>query len=589
MDAAAFPSECVLSVDEFVRRLLSRGRDLHWLTGAGVSLSAGVPTATDLSYDFKRVLYAQEKRIPITQLDASDPDVRLRLDAFFVDSDGFVPPGHPEEYAVLFEAVHRDRASRQRTLESILEQAEPKPALGHLVLAGLWRLGLLHVVWTTNFDDVLEQAAIEVAGKPGWLTVADLDHPAKATGAFTQTDRPLLVKMHGDFRSERLANTRSEIQAADNQLRRNLSEAMRTRGLVVVGYSGRDATVMGALDAALDADQPFGAGLYWVARPDGLMLPAVRELIERARGAGRDAFVVPCPSFEELMQSVRLLLEVDAKLESLFNRFQPAARLSPFEQPPRGGRWPKIRLNAVAVASYPKTARRVDCRIGGTREVRAAVETADVDVIVARRRDGVIAFGDDADLMAAFAPHQPSLDYAALDPVRRDRQESADLGLLYDALARALQRDRPLLGVRRRRRRFLVVDPGHSQAPELGPLRQAVSGALAGRVPRSTTQWAEGVELRLEHRFGNLWLIYLPMVWFEGSPDRIEDYRCREWARERQAKRYNRASTALFKAWADVLCSQSREVRISALGIQNGADATFVLKRLAPFVERIAL
>ena len=142
--------------------------------------------------------------------------MRLRLDAFFADKDGFVASGHPEEYAVLFEAVHRDSTSRQRTIESLLERAEPKPGLGHLVLAGLWRLGLLHVIWTTNFDDVLEQAAIEVAGKPGWLTVAGLDHPAKATGAFTQTDRPLLVKMHGDFRSERLANTRAEIQAADN-------------------------------------------------------------------------------------------------------------------------------------------------------------------------------------------------------------------------------------------------------------------------------------------------------------------------------------------------------------------------------------
>ncbi len=45
---------------------------------------------------------------------------------------------------------------------------------------------------------------------------------------------------------------------------------------------------------------------------------------------------------------------------------------------------------------------------------------------------------------------------------------------------------------------------------------------------------------------------------------------------------------SLFKAWADVLCRESREVRVSALGTDNGADATFILKRLAPFVERIA-
>jgi hypothetical protein len=52
-------------------------------------------------------------------------------------------------------------------------------------------------------------------------------------------------------------------------------------------------------------------------------------------------------------------------------------------------------------------------------------------------------------------------------------------------------------------------------------------------------------------------------------------------------KRYNRQYTALLKGWADVLCASSKESRLEAFGIsQGGADATFVLKRLAPYAER---
>ncbi len=109
-----------------------------------------------------------------------------------------------------------------------------------------------------------------------------------------------------------------------------------------------------------------------------------------------------------------------------------------------------------------------------------------------------------------------------------------------------------------------------------------------GKVPGSAGTWAEGVELRLEERYGTLWLVYAPTVWVEWSGDKDEDDRRREWGRERQVKRYNRPYTALIKAWSDILCSWERESSLKALGLDNGTDATFELKRLAPYAERKA-
>jgi SIR2-like domain len=505
--------------------------------------------------------------------------VQLRLDAYFDTQPEYPPLSDPDEYAVFFEKVHSDRAGRQRKIEDMLTAAAPRPNLGHVILAVMWQLGLLHVVWTTNFDDVLEQAATQVSGAPRWLRRVDRAEPAAVRAVFEDPSKPVLVKMHGDFQSERLDNTKDELQA-DSELRSGLREAMRTKGLVVVGYSGRDESVMRALREALDADAPFSAGLYWVARSGDRLLSAVPELLAAARSKGVQAYLVECPSFEELMANVRYLLPANDDHTALLNRFQPTTRWSEFDAPARGGRWPRLRLNAVAVADYPRTARLVRCEIGGSKEVREAIAASGANAVATRRQDGVIAFGTDSDLLQAFDAWDPKLDYGQLDVTK-----SAYLGLLYDAVALALCRERPLL---RRGRKMLIVDPERSNNRAFDALRLAGLKPLCGTIPATNGgQWAESIELRLELRYGTLWLVYAPSVWCALGDDKADNDRRREWTRERQVRRYNRQYTAILKGWADVLCASSRETGLQTFGLgRGGADAEFELKRLAPYAER---
>lgn len=581
MSVSSSSSLGVIALDDFVRRVISHGRNLHWLAGAGVSSSAGVPTAWDMIYDFKRTVYAQHKRMNVTDLDTSDPDIQLRLDAYFLAQDGFPKPGDPDEYAVFFEKVHPDPISRHRKIAQMLDEAHAEPNLGHVILAAMWQLQLLHVVWTTNFDDVLEQAATLISGAPRWLRRVDRSEPSLVKAVFEDQTKPLLVKLHGDFQSERLDNTTAEL-TADSELRSGLREALRTKGLVVVGYSGRDASVMQALTDALDGERPFDGGLYWVARTGDPLLPAVEKLIISARERNVEAHLVECPSFEELMTNIRYLLHANDAQKTLFNRFQPQTRMSEFDIPQRGGRWPRLRLNGVAVASYPSSCRVVDCEIDGTAEVRQVVADAKVAVVAHRRKDGVIAFGRDDDLLQAFRGRDPKLGYGRLDVMH-----AADIGLLYDALLAALVRQRPLV---RRGRRVLTVDPARANDSALDPLKRAGISNLTGRIPNTGGAWSEGVELRLEQRHGALWLIYAPTVWSDrAESDKAENDRRREWTRERQAKRYNRPYTAILKGWADVICGSKKESTLLAIGLdRGGTDAEFVVKRLAPFAERSA-
>jgi len=75
-----------------------------WFLGAGASVSAGVPTAGQLIWQYKRFLYATLTSTPIAGIDVADPVVRRRLQRYFDDEGGYPPAGSTDEYARFFEA-----------------------------------------------------------------------------------------------------------------------------------------------------------------------------------------------------------------------------------------------------------------------------------------------------------------------------------------------------------------------------------------------------------------------------------------------------------------------------------------------------
>ena len=58
------------------------------------------------------------------------------------------------------------------------------------------------------------------------------------------------VAMHGDYRYDQLRNTPSELREADARIREHLALHVRDTPLIVVGYSGRDESVMATLEEA---------------------------------------------------------------------------------------------------------------------------------------------------------------------------------------------------------------------------------------------------------------------------------------------------------------------------------------------------
>jgi hypothetical protein len=559
-----------------------------WLLGAGASAGAGVPTAGDLVWDFKRRLYCSQERVPLSACtDLLDPVLRQRLQGFFDARTSYPARGDPQEYALYFEAAFPDERDRRKFIEEAVRGT--RPSYGHLVLATLLKVGRAELIWTPNFDTLLEDATSVIYGTTAALTVADLDRGHVAAEAIAEARFPLLAKIHGDFRSTRLKNTAEELREQDVAIRSALIQACRQRGLAIIGYSGRDESVLDALEEGIAQGSGFPGGLFWFRRPGSELSPRARQLIAGARAVGIKAGFVETGTFDETMGDILEQLDgISAAALDLLRSSRPRMTEALIE--PAGRGWPVIRLNALPILSYPTACRRIVCSIGGTSEVRAAVKKSGRQVLAARSRAGVLAFGSDAEVREvfdAFGVSQFDLHSIGSDQLEYD---SGEMALLYEALALGLQRGLPLRRVRDRGW-ALAVDPSREDDAALDGIR-AVAKRLTGRIPKTELGWCEGVRLKLEFVKSRLWVLLRPTVIGDAIPD-LDDQTRRslraaraDFVRERTAARYNSQANDILDAWCKLLTEAREEREVRAMGIADGVDAVFRLGSVTAFSRR---
>jgi hypothetical protein len=565
-----------IDLSAFSRLYEMQAPRIAWLFGAGASAAAGVPTAFQATWDWKSRIYATEKNVRRDKLDLANPLVRKQIQRHFDQQGGCPTVGSDEEYSYYFERAYPRAEDRRAYIDQII--ALGKPAYGHLALAALMSLGKVGVIWTTNFDRVIEDAAARVTGRTGMLTVATIDSAQIAQDALRDERLPLLVKLHGDYQSDRLKNIATELQAQDGTLREALRRASARYGLAVVGYSGRDESVMEALRQGLGEPGGYAAGIYWFVRSQDQPATVVEAFIADARAKGISAQLIRFDTFDDLMGRLLTPHRLLPAVEDLLNTARPAPRLSAFAGATYAvGTFPVLRFNALLVESYPTTARRIAITgDGGTKDIREALRAINANAIAIRRHDGVAGFGLDADLARGLANFQiDGWGQAPLNPF----SESSDLGLLYDAILRAVVKQRPFLtGMGRR----LAVDPAQSADHGLDKLR-AAAGALTGQVPNAPLIWSEGVELRLEGRMGQLWLVFEPTISIPQSEDLRETEARKEFIRSRVAGRYNGQTNPLFQAWGEILGTGSSDIAAFGLGSEPGMEASFSINSTTAF------
>jgi len=526
-----------------------------WFLGAGTSRSAGLPSATDIIWDLKRRYYCLHENQDLQSHDINNSAIKQKIQTY-MDSKEFPPLQSPEEYSFYFDLIFKsDSQAQQRYIHKALANDKVSLNIGHRVLAGLMEVGQTRIVFTTNFDDVVETAFAEVAGKS--LSAFHLDGSYAALDALNAESFPLYAKVHGDFRYQSIKNLTDDLRNNDREIQRCFLAAATRYGIVVSGYSGRDANVMSMFRDALDQNNAFPQGLFWtVPRLSGVD-EGVRELIAYAKGKGARAKIVETGTFDEILS--KIWRQVKKKPQALDDKVRTAhvAKVS-IPLPAHGQRFPILRANALPVLTPPSRCGMVE--LGGSITFcelkNKSIEKSPNAIWT--YTDKILFWGNKEEIVKVLPTDRPSTikSFDFEDGAKFASESTFAKSFFEEGLATALCHDKPLFLRRKNRTYYAVVQYDAANNPIFSGLRNVLCyrgklGYITGKVPRlKDVNWAESVSIRLEERGDRLWVMLRPDIWIKPLARRQE---ATDFLRNRRLYRYNEKSYHLLDAWIEIL------------------------------------
>jgi tetratricopeptide (TPR) repeat protein len=224
-----------------------------------------------------------------------------------------------DEYSILFEKVCDQPAQRRNYIEECVKDA--KPSWGYVYLANMMANGFFNVAFTPNFDDLLNEACGTYAGcRP--IVCA---HDSSVSGIRITSARPKIIKLHGDFLYDSIKNTIKETDVLETNMRDKFMQFAKEYGLLVIGYGGRDRSIMDPIETMLRSPGFFPHGLYWCVRKKDTQGRGFQNIVRRD-----NAYWVQIEGFDEFMAELHeglglqlpdLLRDPYAATTSALNRF----------------------------------------------------------------------------------------------------------------------------------------------------------------------------------------------------------------------------------------------------------------------------
>ena len=264
--------------EHLINLLLTRNGDVpqfSLMLGSGASVTSGVRTAQAMIAEWRSLLFTHT---------TGDTDYQAWLKSQLWYQ-------HEDEYSLLFEMVYDQPAQRRVYIEECVKEGHP--SWGYIYLTNLLSKRYFDVVFTTNFDDLINEACYLYSEDLRPIVAA---HDSAIQGIRITAGRPKIIKLHGDFLYDNIRNTLTELETLEANTKSKLTQFAREYGLVVLGYSGRDRSVMDTLELLLRDEENFRQGIYWCVRQDYNESERLKSLLRRDR-----VYLVKVEGFDEFM------------------------------------------------------------------------------------------------------------------------------------------------------------------------------------------------------------------------------------------------------------------------------------------------
>jgi tetratricopeptide (TPR) repeat protein len=271
----------------FISTRTDKNPNYSLLLGAGSSITSGIRSANTLVDLWRRELYSTFASSTSTA-DATTDEMRT----FLQNKHGnWYDPSR--EYSSLFEK--RYDLQRQRRMFVETEVAGKVPSIGYAYLTALVGQNYFNTIFTTNFDDLLNEAFYVYSDQRPIVCA----HDSSITSVTVTSKRPKIIKLHGDYLFDDLKATNRETESLEQNIKAKFTEFAKEYGLIVIGYSGGDRSVMEVLAALLKNEEYLKGGIYWCVRRGSEISEELRKLVWRER-----VYFVEIDGFDEIFAEI---------------------------------------------------------------------------------------------------------------------------------------------------------------------------------------------------------------------------------------------------------------------------------------------
>jgi len=236
--------------------------------GAGASVTSGINSGAQLVEEWRKEIYELLSGTAFT-------DIKTAKDYLIEKHSTWYEPSH--EYSSLFQKKFDLPSQRRRFVEG---QVDSKlPSIGYSYMVSLFQSGYIDTVFTTNFDDLINEAFYQFSRERPTLCA----HDSSIKGVSVNSSRPKIIKVHGDYLFDSIKSTLNETESLEANTRDKLIEFTKKYGLIFMGYAGNDRSIIDVINYLLRQDEYLGNGIYWCFRKDDEINPDLLKIIKKEK------------------------------------------------------------------------------------------------------------------------------------------------------------------------------------------------------------------------------------------------------------------------------------------------------------------
>ena len=557
----------VLEFDAFVRAVaVNRNTAYAMFLGAGASISSGVKSAADCIWEWKRQIFLTKN--PGLRSQISDfmlPAVREKIQNSLEDT-GNVPESLDQEYSYFAEKCFPLAEDRRRFFQDLCHKAEP--FVGYRVLALLAESEIIKSTWTTNFDGLVAKAATLMS--VGCVAIeTGLESTERASRQKARGEL-LVTALHGDYRYGQLKNTVEELQNQDEKLREALAYRCIDESLIVIGFSGRDKSIMEMLESVYS--KPGHGRLYWCGYGDDEPLDAVKILLNLANSNGRTAVYIHTKGFDEVALRIALQCFEDdpsksKRVQGMYDATNATQRSEPFSV-----------TSSKIIGVIKSNAFYVDCPTevfqfdagqlkGNNIWTKLREITKDKQISCVPLKDKILAIGLIDEIRNTFSPFTDSdIERVPLDPRELANSDSNITSLLSQAILKSMAE------------RINLHHDGRN-------LLWENTSYKIEKVYGKNIHISHAVRISLRRYAGKQYLVLVPTIkTFFDSGELTDSETDKEAKRKLLTSQYNNQFNEALNRWRDVLFKGS-----GSFESPNNVGSTFRFKvRSVPAFSKIS-